>query len=420
MCVYVCVCPEFAPSGGSVSVRPTACCLAVAGPVRANSAVITNVNWVLDGAEMAQQLGIPDVLIINDFVGIGYGLLALTRQDVIPINDVPIVSDAPKACIGAGTGLGEVYLTAGQSALTGDKDDDVEYHVWASEGGHADFAPRDSLEFGLLEYFKKNERVTRVSIERIVSGLGIPGIYNYFVHLHPEEVNPEVTSLLRTRDPGAVIAEYAENGKCELCRQTIELFVKCYGAEAGNMALKTLPFGGMYISGGIAPKLLKFMMRGNLFWEHFVKKGRMQAILEKVPLFIVTHPAVGLLGAKVVCRRLLHKKGFLPGRGDLPTFTEATPRTMGDTFVLGESFSYPARTESNQFETEVTLEPTTSRPEKVVIRRRGHEKEKEKDAASNMARAAFTYGIIGGAVASVVTTAAIALLNLMPARRRPA
>lgn len=115
-----------------------------------------------------------------------------------------------------------------------------------SEGGHVDFAPRDQLEFGLLEYVKKSERVTRVSVERIVSGLGIPKIYEYFAHLYPAEVSAAVTEQLRIEDPGAVIARYAENGECNLCKQTIELFVRCYGAEAGNLALKMLPFGGQH------------------------------------------------------------------------------------------------------------------------------------------------------------------------------
>jgi glucokinase len=355
-------------------IQPVACCLAVAGPVRANIATITNVNWVLDGAEMSRQLHIPDVLIINDFVGIGYGLLALTRADIVPINDVPMADDAPKACIGAGTGLGEVYLTAGHMIHSSDQvpsdHSSSEYNVWASEGGHADFAPRDQLEFGLLEYFKKNERVTRVSVERIVSGLGIPKIYEYFTTLYPEEVKPEVTALLRTKDPGAVIGEYASNGQCDLCRKTIELFVKCYGAETGNFALKFLPFGGLFIGGGIAPKLQSFLLKNNLFYEHFVKKGRMQTVLEKIPVFLIRHEAVGLLGAKVVCRRLLRKQGFLPGRGELPTFTEATPRALPEDAL--RQFAFPNVGDTGEdFETEVTLRPDGSQiPEKVVIRRR--------------------------------------------------
>lgn len=205
----------------------------------------------------------------------------------------------------------------------------------------------------------------------------------------------------------------------------------------------------MYIAGGIAPKLLRFITRNNLFWEHFVKKGRMQALLEKVPLFIVTNPAVGLLGAKVVCRRLLRKQGFLPGRGELPSFTEATPRSMALATSFGEAFSFPEMNESNQFggaglETEVTLEPTTKQPERVVIRRartleqQQHDQQRrasltyaqhttnrrDEPSASSassinaVAKAAFSYGLLGGAVASVLAIASISLFGYIAAHKR--
>ena len=418
--------------------HPIACCLAVAGPVRANKATITNVNWVLDGAEMSEQLHIPDVLIINDFVGIGYGLLALTRKDVVPINDVPLASDAPKACIGAVTGLGEVYLTAGHlSTATSSSSEDAEYLPWSSEGGHTDFAPRDAVEFGLMEFIKTTERVTRVSVERIVSGMGIPKIYEYFAHKFPSEINPEVTQRMLKENPSAIISEYAANGKCGLCRQSIELFVKCYGAEAGNMALKTLPFGGMYIAGGIAPKLLTWITRNNLFYQHFVQKGRMQAVLEKIPLYVITNEHVGLLGAKVVCRRLLRRQGFLPGRGELAAFSEATPRATP--WSLGENFAYPEGTvnESNQFETEVHLEPTTKQPEKVILRRVQDSKSRrnllispraggaggdfsggEVVVSEKVRNHAFVYGILGGTVASVLSVAALTAVNYLMATKR--
>ena len=248
-------------------------------------------------------------------MGIGYGLLALERGDVVPINDVPITAEAPKACIGAGTGLGEAYLTW----------NGAEYDVWSSEGGHADFAPRDELEFKLLEYFRKTGSVPRVSVERVVSGMGIPRVYDFYCTQHTEEVSLEVQQRIRTEDPGSVIAEYAQSGKCDICRQTIDTFVACYGAEAGNLALKTLPFGGLYIAGGIAPKLLWAIEKDHNFWHHFVSKGRMRGLLEKVPTFVVTHKQVGLLGAKVVCRRLLREGGFAL-KGELSHFSESSPR----------------------------------------------------------------------------------------------
>ena len=245
----------------------------------------------------------------------GYGLLALERADVVPINDVPITAEAPKACIGAGTGLGEVYLTWNGG----------EYDVWSSEGGHADFAPRAEIEFKLLQFFKQQERVPRVSVERMVSGMGIPRIYEYYCQEHPEEITGDVNRRIRTEDAGSVIAEYAQSGQCDLCRQTIDTFVSCYGAEAGNLALKTLPFGGLYIAGGIAPKLLWAIQKDHNFWHNLVSKGRMRGLLEKVPTFVVVHKQVGLLGAKVVCRRLLREEGFAL-KGELSHFSDTPPR----------------------------------------------------------------------------------------------
>ena len=421
--------------------HPVACCLAVAGPVRANRATITNVSWTLDGAEMSKALRIADVLIINDFVGVGYGLLALTRDDVIPINDVPLANEAPKACLGAGTGLGEVYLTAGHMLNAADEEDepadsasassssasasirsDAEYNVWASEGGHADFAPRDALEFGLLEYFKAQERVTRVSVERIVSGMGIPKIYEYYAHQFPQEVNATVTERLRVEDPGAVIARFAANGQCNLCRQTIELFVKCYGAEAGNLALKMLPFGGLFIAGGIAPKLREFMQRDNLFYRNFVQKGRMQSVLEKVPVFIVTHPSVGLLGAKVVCRRLLRKSGFMPGRGELASFSEATPRGPP-----ASQFSYPLTAGIGDGPFELQASPSAAEPAAAAAPASSPTGSAElgwkehhaaalktrKSERNELARQAFRAGILGGAVVGLVGLAAASVMALV-------
>lgn len=343
---------KFLNKYSSTGPYPIACCLAVAGPVRANKSQITNLNWVLDGDQMVQELGIKRVVIINDFVGIGYGLLALNRSDVIPINDVPVTADAPKACLGAGTGLGETYLTYNGR----------EYDVWASEGGHADFAPRDEIEWKLLQYFKLSERVTRVSVERIVSGLGIPKIYEFFCHQHPEEISADVTNRLRAgEDPGAVIAEFAREKKDNLCRLTIDLFVKCYGAEAGNLALKLLPFGGLYIAGGIAPKLQWAIDRDYQFYSEFINKGRMKSLLERVPVFLVIHKQVGLLGAKVVCRRLLRSEGF-ELKGELTTFPDSQPHNLNLSLEL-------LNPDNNNLEHELHTNKSKN-VERVVVRRR--------------------------------------------------
>jgi len=231
----------------------------------------------------------------------------------------------------------------------------TEYDVWSSEGGHADFAPRDELEFKMHQFFKQQERVPRVSVERLVSGMGIPRIYDFYCSQHPDEIHPEVNQRLRTEDPGGVIAEYAQSGKCDLCRQTIDTFVSCYGAEAGNLALKTLPFGGLYIAGGIAPKLLWAIQKDHNFWHNLVSKGRMRGLLEKVPTFVVVHKQVGLLGAKVVCRRLLREEGFSL-KGELSHFSDTPPRGVDVLATGGQNM-------------EAVIDPTGRETGAVVVRK---------------------------------------------------
>jgi glucokinase len=393
---------------------PVAACLVVAGPVRANKSVLTNVNWTLDGDQMAVELNMRSVRILNDFVGIGYGLLALKREHVIPINDVPMTDQAPKACLGAGTGLGETYLT-----WTGS-----EYDVFASEGGHADFAPRDETEFRLLEFLLKTERATRVSVERVVSGMGIPKIYDYFCTLYPQEVKEEVSSKIRTSDPGAVIAQYAQSGKCQLCVRTIKQFVRSYGAEAGNLALKMLPFGGLYIAGGIAPKLLWALQDNHEFYNNFVNKGRMRSILERIPVHIVIHKQPGLLGAKVVCRRQLRSGGFSM-TGEISHFPESSPRGLLDNLDNILTAGTDGDVE-HELETRKAANGTTV--SKVVVRRA--KKRAQQQSLSNNSRPnspnrrvngknseqlndkqLIRSAVYGGLIASVATVVISTLLN---------
>jgi len=216
------------------------------------------------------------------------------------------IAGAPKACLGAGTGLGEVYLTHNGS----------NYDVWSSEGGHCDFSPRNDIEFKLLNYIRTKHGIDRVSTERVVSGLGIPDIYFFLAQSSIGQVNEENDRQIRnSQDPSSLISKLAQNdtadnGKADsLCQQAMDIFVSCYGAEAGNLALKTLPYGGLYIAGGIALKIMPIMTKGDQFLNNFLNKGRMKSVLSKIPIYLVKHTEVGLLGAKVVCRRLQAKQG---------------------------------------------------------------------------------------------------------------
>jgi len=288
-------------------------CLAVAGPVTDNRAAITNLTWKIDGEALTNQFRLEGkAVLINDFVGIGYGLLALEPSDLEVVYQPPaglvLPRDAStrgvKAVIGAGTGLGECFLTHNGRV----------YDVWGSEGGHGDFAPRNPLEWAIFQHVMRTTKhgdgkpIERCSIERVCSGLGLPKIYEYLVTRSPELANRDVAAkITAASDVGRVISESARAESCPLCVESMDVFVRCYGGEAGNLSIKTLPFGGLYIAGGIAAKNMEAMRKNNQFVQNFLDKGRMRAVLEKVPIYLITHPQVGLLGSKVVCRRMVHE-----------------------------------------------------------------------------------------------------------------
>lgn len=280
---------DFLPS--SASERPAVACFAIAGPVQNQTSRLSNLAWILSEPDLSRDLHIPQVKLLNDFVAVGYGILILEDSDVEILQYSPITPQAPIAVLGAGTGLGEALLI-----WQGD-----DYDVIALEGGHADFAPRTDLEIGLLQYLR--DRHGRVSVERVVSGLGIPTIYEYLRDTGRIAEADEVRSRLGTELPAAIIAEYGLSKKDELCAKTLDLFVAAYGAEAGNLALKSLPFGGLYIAGGVGPKL-KSKMKDGSFVKNFCDKGRMRSLLERIRINLILNPKVGLLGAVSYAQRM--------------------------------------------------------------------------------------------------------------------
>ena len=288
----------------SAADHPHSGCLALAGPVRDNACHITNLSWpTCDGAVISRDCGIGVVRIINDFVAAGYGVLALPKHQLKPIHTSKSADSrrheaAPKAIIGAGTGLGEAYATPAASG---------EYEVYPSEGGHADFAPRNDLEMDVMRSIRDTLKLKRVSVERLVSGTGIANVYDALSKLRPKEVSTEVTAALSApkADAAAVIASFAKSRRCNICVSAIELFIDLYGAEAGNHALKTLPFDGVYIAGGVAEKLLWAMIDGDRFYKAFINKGRIGPILADIPIYLAVGAEVGLDGAKVVAKRLI-------------------------------------------------------------------------------------------------------------------
>ncbi|MEC4818561.1 MAG: glucokinase [Scytonema sp. PMC 1069.18] len=284
---------------------PEKACFAIAGPVVNSTAKLTNLVWFLEVERLQQQLGILQIVLINDFTAIGYGILGLIKDDDILTLQVGKPNrDAPIAIIGAGTGLGQGFLV---------KHGNI-YQVFPSEGGHSDFAPRTELEFQLLKYLLDKHDIQRVSVERVVSGLGIVSIYQFLRDRQITEESPEIAQIVRTWeqeagkqeksvDPGAVIGAAALQKTDKLSEQTIQFFIEAYGAEAGNLALKLLPYGGLYIAGGIAPKILPLIQQST-FLLNFSQKGRMRPLLEDIPVHVILNSQVGLIGAAICAARL--------------------------------------------------------------------------------------------------------------------
>ena len=281
---------EFAETTGEK--LPEKACFAIAGPVLNNRAKLTNLSWSLDGERLQQELGIEKVSLINDFAANSYGILGLKDADLHTIQLGEAKPNSPIAVIGAGTGLGQGFLVPQGSG----------YQVFASEGGHADFAPRNSLEFELLEYIQTKLNLDHVSSERVVSGQGIVIIYQFLRDKKFATESTEIGDKIRqwehqegNIDPAAVIAKGAEETKDALCVKTMEIFVSAYGAEAGNLALKLLSYGGVYIAGGVAAKNLPLMDSG-IFINAFQQKGRLSSVLASIPVHVIMNSQVGVIG----------------------------------------------------------------------------------------------------------------------------
>jgi glucokinase len=283
---------------------PDKACFAIAGPIVNNTAQLTNLVWFLDTERLQEELGIPHISLINDFTAVGYGILGLQEQDLHTLQVGESKPEAPIGIIGAGTGLGQGFLIKQGN----------NYQVFPSEGGHADFAPRNEIEFQLLKYLLGKHDIQRISVERVVSGMGIVAIYQFLRDRKVAPESPHIAQIVRTWeqeagqeeksvDPGAVIGNAALQGSDRLCQQTLQLFIDAYGAEAGNLALKLLPYGGLYIAGGIAPKILPLIQNSG-FLLNFTQKGRMRPLLEEIPVYIILNPQVGLIGAALCAARL--------------------------------------------------------------------------------------------------------------------
>ncbi|HEV2112716.1 MAG TPA: glucokinase [Terriglobales bacterium] len=258
-------------------------CFGVAGPVKDGRISASNLAWIVDSRTLARILHLDRVYLLNDLQAIAYGVMALSPGDTTVLRKGQ-PAEGNRAVIAAGTGLGEAGLFW----------DGARLHPFASEGGHADFAPRNQLEIELFGYLYA--RFGHVSYERILSG---PGLVNVYQFLRDTGRDPEPAWLAEEfahADPGAVISRFALAGKSPLCEHALDLFIDVYGAEAGNCALRFMAVNGIFIAGGIAPKILP-IFSGPRFLAAFTNKGRLNTLLESIPVSVVTNEKVGLLGS---------------------------------------------------------------------------------------------------------------------------
>jgi glucokinase len=271
-----------------------AACFGIAGAVIDRASHLPNLNWHIDADRLQNELNIPQISLINDFVAIGYGISCLSAADVHTIQAGIPVANAPIAVIGAGTGLGK-----GFSIYNG-----REYQVIAAEGGHTEFAARSTREFELRQYICERKQLDRVSVERVISGSGIVSIYQFLRDTSKLSETPEVANVVKAwesqsesvKDPAATISAMAIAKTDPLCVATMEMFISAYGAEAGDLALKILSYGGLYIAGGIATKNLPLFTDGT-FLGAFNHKGRVSNLVKNIPVRVILNPQVGLLGA---------------------------------------------------------------------------------------------------------------------------
>jgi glucokinase len=270
-----------------VTLKVDSASFGVAGPVVKGQAKITNLPWVIEEAQLRKSLNLTWVRLLNDLEAIAYGVPLLEPGDLHTLNEGAPIPRGTLAVIAPGTGLGEAFLTW----------DGMRYRAYPSEGGHADFGPNSPLEIDLLRYL--HEKMGHVSYERICSGQGLPNVYAYLKETgYADEPVWLAGQLNSADDPTPVIVSAALDTEkpCELCRATLGVFVSALGAEAGNLALKVMATGGVYLGGGIPPRMVPALEKGR-FMESFTRKGRFSELVSRIPVHVILNPKIALIGA---------------------------------------------------------------------------------------------------------------------------
>ena len=268
-------------------IHPTQACFGIAGPVNNGRVEASNLPWIIEAKRLADELRIQSAVLINDLEATGWGIGALSASDLVPLNNVISISGASQgnqAVIAAGTGLGQGGLYW----------DGKRHHVFASEGGHCDFAPEGELQVELYNYLRS--RYGHVSYERVLSGPGLINIFEFLRDTGRGKPPDWLVAEMVEKDAAAVISNAALKGQCPLCEQALNVFTSIFGAEAGNLALKLKATGGVFLAGGIAPKILP-KLATPMFLEAFLSKGRLRHLMEIIPIQVITNDKLGLLGA---------------------------------------------------------------------------------------------------------------------------
>lgn len=273
-------------------IQPTAACFGVAGPVIDNRCRTTNLPWIIDGGTLSTRFNIPHVRLLNDLEATAHGLPFLRLDELVVLNaGTPPQTKQALALIAAGTGLGESILYW----------DGTRYRPMPSEGGHTDFAPNSDSEIELLRHLRGS--YLHVSYERVVSGPGLHAVYEYLRDTKKNEPT-WLAEKIKAGNPAAEIAEAGLKGQADIAKQALDLFASIYGAEAGNLALKGLTLDGVFVAGGIAPKILPKLQDGS-FMRGFTNKGRYKRLMTQIPVKVVTNDKTALLGAASVAAQLM-------------------------------------------------------------------------------------------------------------------